>query len=484
MPVSDFLQQVTGIFSRGIGVAVVFMIVSLLGCTAVHDKLYHGKRTFPIRRVISIILFSGYLTGLITITLFLRTTGSTGIQWHLFRSFWEAWNHFDIHFWTLFLGNIAMFMPLGSFLPLLFHPFRRWYVTIPTGFGVSLLIEAAQLIFQLGSADVDDLFCNTLGTVLGYCLCMVGISLYERKPVWNTALYGVFPLLSAAALVGIFITYYTQPYGTLTEGPSFVVDTSGVEWVLDCDLSDEPREVDIYYAEPFSPDSCFTFAETFAERENAVSRFIFNYDDSAYFEYWRIPDGTGFSLEVNYADRSYHYSDYTYIFFNPETGRGETFPDDGNRSEGELRTALLKYGIDLPNGAVLSYDGNQDPRRAGWYTFRADYLIEGNILTDGTVSCKVTSEGEIAEIVNSLSISSFQAVESILSEADAYERLRQGRFSPGRYFENLGPSKVRILSCTLDYLSDTKGFRQPVYWFELEGMNSVFVPALRDYWGP
>ena len=105
-------------------------------------------------------------------------------------------------------------------------------------------------------------------------------------------------------------------------------------------------------------------------------------------------------------------------------------------------------------------------------------------MIDGSLRCQVMVGGEIICIENSMTQLVWQADEPIISEVEAYERLRQGRFSHGYFFEGVDPSEVRVWSCTLDYVADTKGFRQPVYWFELEGMNSVFVPALRDYWGP
>lgn len=104
--------------------------------------------------------------------------------------------------------------------------FHRRYVTLAVGFGGSLLIEAIQHIFVLGSADVDDLFCNTLGTTLGFCLCMVALSIVEKRPVLGAA-YGMPPLLSAAVLAGVFIAYYIQPYGNLADAPAFAANTRG-----------------------------------------------------------------------------------------------------------------------------------------------------------------------------------------------------------------------------------------------------------------
>lgn len=68
------------------------------------------------------------------------------------------------------VGNVVGFMPCGFFLPIVSRRGRKWYNAILLCFGLSLCIEVTQLVFKVGSFDVDDLFLNTLGGVLGYIL--------------------------------------------------------------------------------------------------------------------------------------------------------------------------------------------------------------------------------------------------------------------------------------------------------------------------
>lgn len=65
-------------------------------------------------------------------------------------------------------GNIVGFMPCGFFLPIVSRRGRKWYNNILLCFGLSLCIEVTQLVFKVGSFDVDDLLLNTLGGILGY----------------------------------------------------------------------------------------------------------------------------------------------------------------------------------------------------------------------------------------------------------------------------------------------------------------------------
>lgn len=67
-------------------------------------------------------------------------------------------------------GNVIGFVPFGFFLPVVSRRGRRWYNTLLIGFFLSLCIETVQLIFKVGSFDVDDLFLNTVGGILGFFL--------------------------------------------------------------------------------------------------------------------------------------------------------------------------------------------------------------------------------------------------------------------------------------------------------------------------
>lgn len=70
---------------------------------------------------------------------------------------------------VLSLLNIALFVPLGFFLPLLWKKYRRIGKTLVFGFGTSLTIELLQLL-TYRATDVNDLVTNTLGTLLGFGL--------------------------------------------------------------------------------------------------------------------------------------------------------------------------------------------------------------------------------------------------------------------------------------------------------------------------
>lgn len=79
-------------------------------------------------------------------------------------------------------GNVIAFMPFGFFWPLLWDFKANWLATTLNTFTLSLAAEVVQLVYRLGSFDVDDLLLNTIGGLLGYVLCYL---LVKRRMTRN-----------------------------------------------------------------------------------------------------------------------------------------------------------------------------------------------------------------------------------------------------------------------------------------------------------
>lgn len=62
---------------------------------------------------------------------------------------------------TMLIGNIAMFLPLGFFLPFVTERINRKSIFI-LAIAVPFIIELLQMVFGR-SFDVDDLICNFIG---------------------------------------------------------------------------------------------------------------------------------------------------------------------------------------------------------------------------------------------------------------------------------------------------------------------------------
>jgi glycopeptide antibiotics resistance protein len=71
---------------------------------------------------------------------------------------------------TNIVGNIVCFIPFGFMLPILSTKIRKLILVGLVSFELSIVIEVAQLIFKVGSFDVDDLLLNTLGGMVGFLI--------------------------------------------------------------------------------------------------------------------------------------------------------------------------------------------------------------------------------------------------------------------------------------------------------------------------
>ncbi len=70
------------------------------------------------------------------------------------------------------IANIAVFVPMGFLLPLVVR--RPSFIkTIVFSLGIILGIEIIQLVTSLGAADIDDVFLNMVGCVVGYFVYVI-----------------------------------------------------------------------------------------------------------------------------------------------------------------------------------------------------------------------------------------------------------------------------------------------------------------------
>lgn len=90
------------------------------------------------------------------------------VPFRTINNYIEHYSYFNFETWfkNLF-GNVAMFVPIGIFAPLLSRKLRK---VIPFFFFTILLllgIETVQLVARVGSFDVDDIMLNFAGAAIG-----------------------------------------------------------------------------------------------------------------------------------------------------------------------------------------------------------------------------------------------------------------------------------------------------------------------------
>ena len=79
------------------------------------------------------------------------------------------------------IGNVALFIPTGIILPILYKRLNSFWKVIMAGAGISLCIEVIQLLLANSVTDIDDLIMNTAGVIIGYGVFSIGKKLIKRK---------------------------------------------------------------------------------------------------------------------------------------------------------------------------------------------------------------------------------------------------------------------------------------------------------------
>ncbi|AOZ94147.1 VanZ family protein [Paenibacillus crassostreae] len=75
--------------------------------------------------------------------------------------------------WTWIInlfGNVAVFIPFGLTLPVLFPKLRSYWRLGSYFVMIVLFLEVSQMLLRVGSFDIDDVILNVLGVWIGYSM--------------------------------------------------------------------------------------------------------------------------------------------------------------------------------------------------------------------------------------------------------------------------------------------------------------------------
>lgn len=131
-------------------------------------------------RIFGRIFFVAYMILALYFMLFSETLDRTMVsdQYRynltLFKEITCFWNMRHTYGWNItiinLLGNVVCFMPFGFLLPMVSKRsvFKNFLSVTFLAMLFSIGIETAQLVTKVGAFDVDDIFLNTIGGLLGY----------------------------------------------------------------------------------------------------------------------------------------------------------------------------------------------------------------------------------------------------------------------------------------------------------------------------
>ena len=142
------------------------------------------------------IFFSVYLVALLYFLLFAEGFGRLSVrpEYRYNLTLFQEIKRYILYWrkigWQLaalnLIGNIAAFIPFGICVPLIGCTKPNFWKAFIASFGLSLAIELTQLLAKIGSCDVDDLFLNTLGGILGYGIYLIIVAVLKKKEKENS----------------------------------------------------------------------------------------------------------------------------------------------------------------------------------------------------------------------------------------------------------------------------------------------------------
>ena len=144
---------------------VIPMIAAII---AVAASLMFGRK-------MNCILLVFCLGAIAFMTLLYRKAGESRAQMELFYYYRQFFSSYAMR--KEIIDNLWLFVPLGTIIYRIFP--KRWIWVVPLG--LSLMIEAAQYVTGLGSAEIDDVISNGLGGAIGVMVAVLVCECRRRR---------------------------------------------------------------------------------------------------------------------------------------------------------------------------------------------------------------------------------------------------------------------------------------------------------------
>lgn len=468
MHISNIIGIGSGFLMLGIAGVLLVGILFGIGYGLIYRKLLHGQKRLKRKEILLGAVCLCYLIVVAGATLMSRGNGYREVCLYPFYSYRSAWHSQSSVEWRNLILNICMFVPWGFLLPLWGGRFRKFTWTVGSGLLGTLLIEGTQFVFERGVVEFDDIFNNTLGTLIGYGLIMALLELFSREGrKVHRILLGVLPLLLTLGAFGIIqIVYEMQPYGNLNDEPNYRVNMRGVEICGRTQWNQEKSSVTVYKTTVADDEETLERAQEILGKYGAAvdEDRTYAYDDTVIYY---STDGN-YHVWMDYKGLSYSLTDFSVY----DEEREEVL----HASEEEVRGVLEKLDIDVPEEAVFEESGN------GNYMFQVPFLqISDDEVAEGSVSLQLYEGNLAANINNRIIHYTACGEEEIISEEEAYQKLTAGDFWYPYQLEQI--QMMWINSVELGYAVDTKGFYQPVYEFGCQVNDAdescITIPALK-----
>lgn len=454
---SEIISMIRSNLSLGLFVFLGFILLFSFGYFIVYKKFLKGSKKIKLKSIFFPSLLLIYMFMVVAATLLDRgAIGVRQVNLHIFSSYREAWNQWSLRGWQYQILNILMFMPFGFLLPIVSNKFRSFKKIFMASLGFTLFIETIQLLTARGVFELDDIFNNLLGGILGYSIIKGLYYLFKKKDIKRGVLFFI-PI--STIILGFFImfnAYDSKELGNLYIDPNYRYNMKNIELTSSLEFRRD-KEVDkVYKVSSYTKEEALEFAK------NLLSGLGVSEKDIEVIDYQKdsIYKGGDYILWIDKSDRRFNIRDFSV------EGDSKTALD-----EDEAYRKLKEYAIDFPED--MDYKIEDDLS-----IFIADGIRKENKLFRGEISLE-SSNGEIVRIENNIVSYEEYSEEDLKTEYEAWEDIVNGNFN---YYRD-DVKKIELLEILDDYMLDSKGYYQPVYnvraKIDKEDSN-IYIRRVRD----
>ncbi|GLC89118.1 VanZ family protein [Lysinibacillus piscis] len=448
----DFTEILNNIQILMLPVIVIIGIEFLL--ITLYYFLYARKQpSNQIKRLIVGAIFIGYIVFVLELTVIGRGT-SHYMQMNLqpFSGYIDAWKKYSLRELQNCLFNIAMFIPLGLFLPFINAKWKAFKWSFLIIFSATLAIETYQTLSGAGIFELDDLINNSLGGIIGYQLYMLGASIVHHKKVKVKSLIGnlAIPLLMGLIFIGMNIVYAQQEFGHLAINAYTKSNMSEVDVSTSLELSPSPTVAPVYKKMKKNDD-----VEALLQEKLGLSELrtrTFRDDRELLLE---SPTGNQYTLFIS-SEGQWSLTENHYTAEQASS----------NKPMMEEATALMEELALLPQDAELTVSEN------GLFEWQLLDRPDVNMnYWSGEVRLGLKPDGQIYSLANDFHQNQLVREVNILSPFEVYERIKNGEFPQIKYNALVQEDEliikkgdqINVDAIELSYMYDTKGFYQPIY---------------------
>ena len=393
------------------------------------------------------------------------------INLSMFSGYINTWNKWSLSEFQLIIFNIIMFIPLGLLLPLYNNKFKRFIPTFLVSLGVTLGIECIQLATNMGIFELDDIFHNTLGGIIGFFLTIGILDCIENKKIILKSILKAIAIPIAICMIFLIVStiYSAKELGNMPIKPAKKQNMNDITVNLETDLSEETSNVTLYKNKSANNIENGKRIADILMNEYGLTQIgkIYIEGVNRLFEF---KDSSGQKYMLTYV-----LSDGTWDFMNLSYPEEKKVSSSDEKNQKQSLEKWMKKNNILPNNVKYSL---QEKKYLRWDVKMPDSIkTHGKNFGEGFIIVTPSKTNVPSSIFYSVTENTYIKNVDIISSKQAYEKLKAGEFD---VYPNFNKGDIlNIKDVDISYVYDTKGYYQPVYNFKVQVNNEDYMVDIK-----